>query len=170
MKRREFLGVSVGIAGIGLAGCTDFADSADFDAGTPTGSSDSGPGMDAGPGEMDAGPGEMDAGPDETDAGPGEMDAGPGEMDAGPAATCASASLVIGGGHGPDHEDGGEGPSMADVVAAEERTYDIRGVSAHPHTYTLTAANFASLAAGESVMVTSSEDNGHTHSVTIQCV
>lgn len=166
MKRRDFLGVSVGIAGVGLAGCTDFADSADFDAGTPT-NSDSGPGVDSGP-DMDSGPsvdaGGMDAGG--MDA--GGMDAG--GMDAGPAATCASATLMITGGHGPDHEDGGAAPTMADVTAAAEQSYDITGVSAHPHTYTLTAANFASLAAGESVTVTSTEDNGHTHDVTIQCV
>jgi hypothetical protein len=166
MKRRDFLSVSVGIAGVGLAGCTDFADSADFDAGGPTGSSDSG-GVDVGPG-MDAGPGEMDSGPSEMDAGPGEMDAGPGEMDAGPAAVCITISMMVS--RDPNHEAAGaERPSTEDVNAGVDRTYNIQGTSAHPHTFTLTAANFAALAAGDSVETTTSEDSGHTHTVTVQC-
>lgn len=61
--------------------------------------------------------------------------------------------------------------SMADVMAGVDKTYDITGTSAHMHSVTVTAANFASLMNNPdtSVMVTSTSGNSHTHTVTILC-
>jgi hypothetical protein len=61
--------------------------------------------------------------------------------------------------------------SMADVMAGVDKTYDISGSSAHSHSVTVTAANFASLMSNPdgSVMVTSTSGNAHTHTVTILC-
>ncbi len=56
-----------------------------------------------------------------------------------------------------------------DIQAATEKTYDIQGSSGHPHSITLTAADFATLAKGTEVIVVSSEDAGHTHNVTVKC-
>jgi hypothetical protein len=59
--------------------------------------------------------------------------------------------------------------NQADVDAAADKSYDITGSAAHPHTVAVTAADFAKLAGGESVMLTSSTDASHSHSVTIMC-
>jgi len=61
--------------------------------------------------------------------------------------------------------------SINDVMAGVDKTYDIRGTSAHTHSVTVTAANFATLTNNPtgSVMVTSTDGNGHTHTVTILC-
>jgi hypothetical protein len=62
--------------------------------------------------------------------------------------------------------------SAADVMAGVDKTYDIMGTSAHTHSVTVTAANFASLmnTPTGSVMVTSTTGATHTHTVTILCV
>jgi len=59
--------------------------------------------------------------------------------------------------------------SASDVSAGVEKTYNIQGSSAHSHSVTVTAANFASLANNQPVSVNSSSDNGHTHSINVQC-
>ena len=59
--------------------------------------------------------------------------------------------------------------SAADVAAGRPKTYSIAGAARHDHTVTLTAADFASLAAGRVVAVTSSDGAGHTHTVTVTC-
>lgn len=69
--------------------------------------------------------------------------------------------------------------SAAEVAAgaadSNDRQYNIQGTSQHPHTITLTQADFMTLAGGGSVQKTSSMDgapepNGHSHSVTVTCV
>jgi hypothetical protein len=57
----------------------------------------------------------------------------------------------------------------ADVAAAVGKTYSIKGGSGHDHLVTLSASHFATLAAGRSVTVGSSNVGGHTHSVTVTC-
>lgn len=56
-----------------------------------------------------------------------------------------------------------------DVDAATEKTYDIAGASPHSHEITVTASDFAQLAAGNSVTVMSTEGASHVHSVTLTC-
>ena len=58
---------------------------------------------------------------------------------------------------------------VADVEIGQDKTYDIQGTSAHPHTVTLSAADFSVLGTGATVTVTSSNDAGHTHQVTVSC-
>jgi hypothetical protein len=59
--------------------------------------------------------------------------------------------------------------AAGDITAAAAMDYDITGTADHSHTVSLTAADMDTLAAGESVSVTSSSDAGHTHQVTITC-
>jgi hypothetical protein len=109
---------------------------------------------------------------------------------AGAGATALGASLLIGC---SDDDDGGGGGtpnciangtsatiganhghtmsvSMADISAAADKTYDITGAGGHLHTVTITAAQFATLAANGSVQVTSTSGGAHTHAVTVACV
>jgi hypothetical protein len=60
--------------------------------------------------------------------------------------------------------------SDADVQAGVDKTYNIQGASMHPHTVTVTAADFTTLAGGGTVMKTSSTDAMHSHVVTITCM
>ena len=59
--------------------------------------------------------------------------------------------------------------SVADVNAGNDKTYNIEGTAGHSHQVTVTAANFNSLANNQQVILSSTNDNGHTHSVTISC-
>lgn len=54
----------------------------------------------------------------------------------------------------------------AELAAGGAFTLDIRGDADHPHTVQLTAAEVASIAAGQRVGKGSSEDAFHTHTVT----
>jgi hypothetical protein len=54
----------------------------------------------------------------------------------------------------------------AKLSAGGAVTLDIRGSADHPHTLQLTAAEVASIAAGQRVGKASSEDDFHTHTVT----
>jgi hypothetical protein len=81
-----------------------------------------------------------------------------------PAATCTSATGAIGANHGHSIA-----VPPADIVAGVDKTYNIKGGSAHPHTVVVSAAMFTMLKAGMAIMVTSSSDAGHTHAVTVTC-
>lgn len=59
--------------------------------------------------------------------------------------------------------------STADVQSGVERTYTIQGTSGHNHDVTITAANFTTLSSGQTIQVTSTSGNGHTHAVTVSC-
>ena len=56
-----------------------------------------------------------------------------------------------------------------DVETAQPKSYDIRGSSGHPHTVNVSAADFSALSGGGSISLTSSNDAGHTHTVTLSC-
>jgi hypothetical protein len=144
--RRGFLQAVVVVGGAGLVGC---------------GGGESG--TDAGPPGTDSGPPGTDAGSPGTDAGPPGSDAGPSDTDAG-SAGCAAPGVTIGTNHGHVLT-----VPPADVAAGADQTYDIRGTSGHTHSVTITAANFATLAGGGTVMVTSSNGAAHTHAVTVIC-
>lgn len=57
----------------------------------------------------------------------------------------------------------------ADIAAKATKSYAIQGTSGHDHTVTITGAQFALLATGGTVVVTSSDTFGHTHEVTVSC-
>jgi hypothetical protein len=59
--------------------------------------------------------------------------------------------------------------SKADVMAGTVKTYDITGTSLHAHSVTITAAQFAMLAANTTIMVMSTAGGGHDHQVTVRC-
>jgi hypothetical protein len=59
--------------------------------------------------------------------------------------------------------------SKADVANAVDKTYAIKGSASHNHDVTITAANFTSLKSNNSIQVSSTTDNGHTHNVTVSC-
>lgn len=85
-------------------------------------------------------------------------------LDGPPTTTCATTNATISANHGHTAM-----IPAADVAAGVEKTYDIKGGSQHPHSITVTAAMFAMLKAGTMVVVTSSNDAGHTHNVTVSC-
>lgn len=81
-----------------------------------------------------------------------------------PAGTCTTPSATIGSNHGHTMT-----VTKAEVTAATAKSYDIAGAAGHSHTVMVSAANFASLAVGGSVTITSSSINGHSHDVVVRC-
>jgi len=59
--------------------------------------------------------------------------------------------------------------SVADINAGVDKTYNIEGSATHPHQVTVTAANFNSLKSNSSILITSSVNSDHSHSVTVSC-
>jgi len=59
--------------------------------------------------------------------------------------------------------------SVDDVQAGIEKSYAIQGSSSHPHTVTISSSQFNTLKSNNSVEIVSSNDSGHTHSVTVSC-
>ncbi|MEZ4373784.1 MAG: hypothetical protein R3B07_23385 [Polyangiaceae bacterium] len=59
--------------------------------------------------------------------------------------------------------------TQEDIDAGVDKTYDITGAALHSHSVTVTAADFATLAGGGSVTVTSTDAAAHNHSVTVTC-
>ncbi|CAM1365897.1 conserved exported hypothetical protein [Tenacibaculum litoreum] len=59
--------------------------------------------------------------------------------------------------------------SKEDVQAGTEKSYSIQGSSPHDHMVTLSAANFSSLQNNNSITVSSTSGDGHTHLVTVSC-
>lgn len=59
--------------------------------------------------------------------------------------------------------------SSADVNAGAEKTYNISGSSGHSHSVTVSAANFDTLKNNQQISITSTNDDSHTHNVTISC-
>jgi hypothetical protein len=91
-------------------------------------------------------------------------DDGGGSVDA-PAAACTTPTSAIGTNHGHTIT-----VSLTDVNAAADKTYDITGSSPHAHSVTVTAAQFAQIKGGTTLMITSTSGAGHTHAVTVMCV
>jgi hypothetical protein len=60
--------------------------------------------------------------------------------------------------------------SKEDVIAGTEKTYDIQGTAGHPHSVTLTAADFTALQGGTMAVEVSTNNAGHTHTCTVTCV
>ncbi len=99
----------------------------------------------------------------------GEMDAG--DIDSGGGGEmCVSITFVVGDDHPQPHAEGISFPAEH-VAMGVEQVYDIQGASAHPHTLTVTPDNFAALARGETVTITSTNDGlfPHTHDVMLTC-
>ncbi|ETN96332.1 hypothetical protein [Zhouia amylolytica] len=83
-----------------------------------------------------------------------------------PSANCLQngTNSSIGGNHGHTLT-----VSKEDVEAGTEKTYNIEGSADHNHTVIITASNFSSLKGNDSITVTSSSDDAHTHSITVSC-
>ena len=77
------------------------------------------------------------------------------------AVTCSD---MIGGNHGHELT-----VDAADLDATVTKVYDIRGSAGHTHSVTLTVANLQSLKSGAAVTVTSSDEPGHSHVISISC-
>lgn len=161
-SRRDFLQTLLALGGataaLSAVGCGDDDGPAGSDSGTPRpdgGRTDAGSPTDSGSPDEDAGSGE--------DAGGTDEDAGT-DVDSGTEPACEAVDATIGTNHGHRLE-----IPPADIAAGSERTYDIRGSSGHAHSVTVSAANFATLAGGETVMLTSTSGGGHTHAVTLVC-
>lgn len=59
--------------------------------------------------------------------------------------------------------------SKEDLQGGAQKVYSIQGSSGHNHEVTITAANFNTLKSNNSIIVSSSSGDGHTHSVTVSC-
>lgn len=169
LTRKSFmLGVLAGVAAVG-AGCGD-----DTGTGATGGSGGSGgnggSGGTGGTGATGAGgDGGEPAGGAPADGGGGSGGApagggGAGEGGTGGGLPQEACTEAIVGNHGHVLE-----VSQADIDAAQDKTYDIQGGSAHTHSVTITAAQFTTLAGGGQVVVTSTNGGAHTHEVTIVC-
>lgn len=153
MTRGQFLRLGTLIAGTaalgtGLVGCGGDDDDSGGGAGGSGGSGGSGNG-----GSGNAGSGGTAAG-----GSAGNNTAGTG----GGGGDSCEASIV--GNHGHQLV-----VSAADLDAGVDKTYDITGDALHAHSVTVTAADFATLAGGGSVTLTSSDGAAHNHSITVTC-
>jgi hypothetical protein len=97
------------------------------------------------------------------DANSATMDAPPGDAPA--PQNCASTGATIANNHGHAIT-----VTAAEANAGVDKTYQIQGTSLHPHTVTITAAQFTMLKSGGTIMVTSSTDAMHSHVVTVTCM
>jgi hypothetical protein len=80
---------------------------------------------------------------------------------------CASPAAAIQSNHGHSMT-----VSKADVDAGVDKSYSIQGTAMHDHTVNISALDFADLASGKSISVTSSSGGsggGHTHVVDVSC-
>lgn len=59
--------------------------------------------------------------------------------------------------------------SKNDVNAGVEKQYDIKGSSPHAHTVTVSASNFATLKTNQQIQINSTNDDAHSHLITISC-
>lgn len=108
--------------------------------------------------------GSNDAG-DTPDAGNGDAATGDAGSD-GSVASCSTVSSTIGANHGHSLV-----VPAADVAAGVETSYTLTSNGGHSHTLLVTAAEFATLATGASVIKASatSPSPGHEHTVTLMC-
>ncbi len=90
----------------------------------------------------------------------GGDDGGPADA---PGGSCTTPTATIAGNHGHIIT-----VTKAEVTAATAKSYDIMGTATHTHTVMVTAGNFATLAGGGTVTITSSA-SGHTHDVVVMC-
>ena len=58
---------------------------------------------------------------------------------------------------------------QADVQSGHQKSYSIQGSSSHDHMVTLTETDFDVLQGNNSITVSSTNNDGHTHSVTVRC-
>lgn len=79
--------------------------------------------------------------------------------------SCGATGTEISGNHGHTLT-----IDEADLNSTADKTYNIMGTASHDHTVTFTAAQLASLKAGQSVVVNSTTTNAHMHAVTARCV
>ena len=77
---------------------------------------------------------------------------------------CASTGATIGSNHGHAIT-----VTAAEANAGVDKTYQIQGTSLHPHSVTITAAQFTMLRTAGTITVTSSTDAMHSHTVTVTC-
>lgn len=73
-------------------------------------------------------------------------------------------NISIGGNHGHSLT-----VSVTDINAGVDKTYNIEGSADHPHQVTVTAAHFNTLKSNTQVVIASSVNSDHSHSVTVSC-
>lgn len=86
----------------------------------------------------------------------------------GAACTTVGASVGV----GTDHGHSVAVVPWADIDLAIQQTYTVAaGSSGHIHTFTISALNMATMKAGNSVVVTTTDADGtgHSHTITVTC-
>lgn len=96
---------------------------------------------------------------------------GSGGMSAGGNTMAGCMTMHLNGQQGGDNNEHGHQFTVAaaDVAAMQNKTYQIQGGAMHPHTITITVAQFAMLDGGNSITVQSSTDNNHYHVYSVSC-
>ncbi len=154
LTRKAFIHAALASVGAVALGCGDSNTSASGGTGgTGTGGTGTG-----GTGGATGGTGGATGGTGGATGGTGGATGGTGGA---PPTGCAE---TIGTNHGHTLE-----VTQDDVTAGVDKTYDIQGSSMHTHSVTITAADFASLAGGGTVMVASSTGSAHTHQISVTC-
>lgn len=157
ISRKDFLRFTVTFGGVAaaahLVGCgSDDSPSTTTDTGTGT---DTGTKTDTGSG-TDTGAGSDTGGGTDT----GTKTDGSTE---GGACTKVNGEIATNHGHVLD-------VPFGDLSATGDKTYDIKGTALHTHSVTLTEAQRKDIAAGKSVIATSTDGGAaHTHTCTITC-
>lgn len=59
---------------------------------------------------------------------------------------------------------------LADVDAGMAKTYDITGGADHAHSVMITATQFTQIKNGQTLNLTSTSGNAHTHNIVVMCV
>jgi hypothetical protein len=145
------------LLGLGLGASALVACGTDGGTGEPDPLGDDDPMPDANMGTpVDAGTNSADA------ATQTPIDAAP--IDAAPPATCSAATVAINSNHGHSMQ-----VAPADLSSTSSKMYSIQGSASHPHTVTITPAQFATLRMNGTLTVMSSTNSGHPHSITVSC-
>jgi hypothetical protein len=83
-----------------------------------------------------------------------------------PAAPTPPPAANVEGVVGTNHGHAGATVTGAQITAAGALSLNIQGTATHPHTVALTGAQLTDIGARRQVVVTSSTDAGHAHTVT----
>ncbi len=158
LTRKAFIHAALASVGAVALGCGDGNTSASGGTGGTGGATGGSGGATGGTGGATGGSGGATGGSGGATGGSGGATGGAGGA---PPMGCAE---TIGTNHGHTLE-----VTQDDVTAGVDKTYDIQGSSMHAHMVTITAADFANLAGGGTVMVTSTTGAAHTHQITVTC-
>jgi hypothetical protein len=116
---------------------------------------------------------DAESGPSTSSSGTSSTAGGGSAGGSGGGGSCANGAESLDSAISSNHPGGEHALTVAaaDIAAAVDKTYSIKGASGHDHSVTVTAAHFATLQDGGAVadVPTEPDSTGHSHKVTISC-